>query len=360
MTVTHGGLDERELRALGVDPQGVLDLSANLHPAGPSPAVLEAARSARLDRYPPADATPLREAIAAHEGVPITCVLATPGATAALHLVARACLAPGDRAAFVGPTFGEYAAAVRAAGAEPVPVEASPPDFAPPPSLPEVRLAFAANPNNPTGAYLARADLERWLAPGRTLVVDAAYEAFVPGAWDAVDLVRDPGRDPARDPVREGADAVVVRSMTKLHAIPGVRLGYVVAAPEVIARLAALQPSWSLDAAAQAAGPVALAEHEARVALLGEVWATRDRMRAALEGAGARLGPSRANFLLVEVGDAAGVRLALLRRGILVRDCASFGLPAWIRVAVPRAEDEARVTEALCEAIHEKAGETSA
>src|SRR5690606_30676647 len=107
------------------------------------------------------------------------------------------------------------------------------------------------------------------------------------------------------------------------HAIPGIRLGYVVGAPEVIAQLAALQHSWSLDAVAQATGPVALAEHEGRVALLEEVWATRDRLRAVLERAEVRLGPSRANFLLVEVGDAAASRLALLREGILVRDCAS-------------------------------------
>lgn len=341
--VVHGGLDERELRALGVDPAGVIDLSANLHPAGPSPAVLDAARSARLDRYPPADAAPLRDAIAAHEGVPPEWVLPTPGATAAIHLVARALLGEGERAAVVGPTFGEYESAVRTVRGETVQVTVLAPDFAPPEVLPDgvvdARLVFVANPNNPTGAHLGRAELDRWLRPGRTLVVDAAYEAFVPGAWDAVDLVRD------------GADAVVLRSMTKLHAIPGIRLGYVVAAPEVIARLAALQHSWSLDAAAQAAGPVALAEHEARVALLAGVWASRDRMRAALEDAGVRLGPSRANFLLVEAGDGPAARLALLRHGILVRDCTSFGLPSWVRVAIPRAEDEERVTAALLEVL---------
>lgn len=335
----HGGLDERELRTLGVDPVGILDLSANLHPAGPSPTVLEAARSARLDRYPPADAGPLRDAIAAHERVPADWVLPTPGATAAIHLVARAFLGRSGRAVVVGPTFGEYEAAARAAGAEVEHVTAESSDFAPPEVLPAADLAFVANPNNPTGTHLTRADLEGWLSAERLLVVDAAYEAFVRGGWDAVDLMRD------------GANAVVIRSMTKLHAIPGIRLGYVVAPPEVAACLAALQPSWSLDAVAHAAAPVALAEHEARVALLGEVWATRDRMRAALESVGAGIGPSRANFLLVEVGDASAVRLALLRGGILVRDCASFGLPSWIRMAVPAREDEERVTEALLGAL---------
>lgn len=337
MSVLHGGIDDVELRALGVDPAGVLDLSANLHPAGPSARVLEAARNARVDRYPPAGAGPLRAAIATHEGVPEEWIVPTPGATAALHLVARALLAPGLRSVVVGPTFGEYEAAVRAAGAEVVHATAEVPAFTPPESLPEARLAFVANPNNPTGAHLSRADLGRWLAPGRTLVVDAAYEAFVAGGWDAVDLVRD------------GADSIVVRSMTKLHAIPGIRLGYVVAAPEVVASLAALQPSWSLDAVAQAVGPVALKEHGARLALLDAMWAVRARMSATLTAAGARLGPSMANFLLIEVpgGTARDARPALLREGVLVRDGASFGLPSWIRVAVPPEAHEERVTAAL-------------
>ncbi|MGE3960369.1 MAG: histidinol-phosphate transaminase [Dehalococcoidia bacterium] len=335
MTVAHGGLDERELRALGVDPGAVLDLSANLHPDGPSPAVLAAARSARLDRYAPPDAAPLRAAIAVHEGVPGAWVLPTPGATAALHLVARAFLRPGDRAAVLQPAFGEYEAAVRAAGAEVIPAATDAPDFAPPATLPAAALAFAANPNNPTGAYASMNKVERWLSPSRTLVLDAAYEAFVRSSWDAVDLVR------------AGANAIVVRSMTKLHAVPGVRLGYVVAAPQVIARLEPLLPSWSLDAVAQAAGPVALAEHPARVALLEETWLVRERLRAALRAAGFAVGPAQANFLLVEVGDAAEARGALLRDGILGRDCASFGLPGWLRVAVPRASDEQHVREAL-------------
>ncbi len=341
MIVVHGGLDEAELHALGVDPAGVLDLSANLPPAGPSPAVVEAARSARLDRYAPADAAPLRAALAAHEGVPIECILPTPGATAAIHLVARAFLAPGLQAVVVGPTFGEYEAAARAAGATVVFATTEASAFSPPATLPDARLAFVANPNNPTGAHLPRTLLDRWLAPGRTLVVDAAYEAFVADGWDAVDLVRD------------GADAIVVRSMTKLHAIPGVRLGYVVAASEVIAVLAALQPSWSLDAVAQAVAPVALAEHGARIARLDEMWATRGRMLAALRDAGACAGPSMANFVLVEVpgGNAHEARLTLLRDGILVRDCASFGLPSWVRVAVPATTDEARVIEALARVL---------
>lgn len=335
MTVVHGGMDEAEVRALGIDPGAVLDLSANLHPAGPSAAVMSAVRGARLDRYPPADAGPLRDAIAAHEEVQPEWVLPTAGATAAIHLLARALVAPGQRAVVFGPTFGEYSSAIHAAGGTVEALDAIPPAFTPLVAAP-APLGFLANPNNPTGYSLSReavVAITREL--GGLLVVDAAYAAFVRDGWDAVDLVRD------------GEDVAVVRSMTKLHAIPGIRLGYVVARPALIERLTALQPSWSVDAVAHAAGPVALAEHAGRIAMLDAMWETREEMRLALVGAGFRIGPSAANFLLIETGDGRAARMRLLRAGILVRDCASFGLPAWIRVAVPAREEAARVTTAL-------------
>lgn len=130
--VVHGGLQEAEIRALGLDPAEVVDLSANLHPAGPDPEVLAAARGARLDRYPPADAAPLREAIAAMSDLDPTMVLPTPGATAALHLVAGVALDGGGSAIAFGPTFGEYAAATAGAGVSLTTFRAEPPEFAPP------------------------------------------------------------------------------------------------------------------------------------------------------------------------------------------------------------------------------------
>ncbi|MDO9446007.1 MAG: histidinol-phosphate transaminase [Dehalococcoidia bacterium] len=335
--VFHGGVQPEELRALGLDPSSVVDLSANLHPVGPDARVLAAARTAALDRYPPADAGPLREAIARASGLDPTCVLVTPGATAAIHLLARAFLRAGDRCAILGPTFGEYAAAAHAAGASHIEVRAMPPAFDPP--IDDERIGGAAltvlcNPNNPTGRYLGRTAVERLAARSRLLVLDVAYADFVHDSWDADALVRE-------------HRVAVVHSMTKLHAIPGLRLGYIVAAPEVIARVAALQPSWSIDAASHAAGLVAVDQHEARRAALATLPQTRDRIRAACGQVGWDVVPGQANFLLVHTGDGAATRLALLQQGFALRDCASFGLPEWVRIAVP-AET---FTDALVEAI---------
>jgi histidinol-phosphate/aromatic aminotransferase/cobyric acid decarboxylase-like protein len=335
--VFHGGVQPEELRALGLDPSGVVDLSANLHPAGPDAAVLAAARTAAIDRYPPADAGPLREAIARSSGLDPACVLVTPGATAAIHLLARAFLHEGDRCAILGPTFGEYAAAARAVGASPIEVHAMPPAFDPPAEDKRIEgaaLTVLCNPNNPTGRYLGRNEVERLAARSRLLVLDVAYADFVRDVWDADALVHE-------------HSVAVVHSMTKLHAIPGLRLGYIVATPEVITRIGALQPSWSVDAASHAAGLVAVEQREARRAALATLPGTRDRIRAACEQVGWGVVPGQANFLLVRPGHGAATRLALLRLGFAVRDCASFGLPEWMRIAVP-AEAHA---DALIDAI---------
>jgi len=339
--VTHGGMREEELRALGIDPATVIDLSANLHPAGPDPRVVAAARSARLDRYPSVDAAPLRDEIAAVHDLHPSTILVTPGATAALHLVARALLRPGDTATISGPTFGEYRAAVLAAGSQPVEFCAGAPEFQPVlASLQQTpsRLIWLCQPNNPTGVHLGRDAVEallRSLSPDQWLVIDAAYAPFVQDGWDPAQLVA------------TGHRVIVVHSMTKLHAIPGLRLGYIVAAPEVVQRLQPLQPSWSIDAVSLAAGLVAARQHEARVALLEPVWRTRELLRQHCTRLGLTVTPGQANFLLVRTGHAATTRARLIHEGFLVRDCTSFGLPEWIRLATPADPDLPALTAAL-------------
>lgn len=349
--VVHGGLREDELLALGIDPATVVDLSANLHPAGPDPAVLAAARSARLDRYPPPDAVPLRDAIATAHGLDPTTALVTPGATAALHLLARAYIRPSDIAAIAGPTFGEYRAAVAAAGGEVIEHRALGPDFAP--NLDALvqagqKLIYLCLPNNPTGVHLRQDQvcelldrLDDGQRDDQLLVLDAAYTPFVQEAWDIDALVA------------AGRRVAVVHSLTKLHAIPGLRLGYIVAPADVIQRLRPLVPSWSIDAASLAAGVVAAAQHTERIALLEPVWRAREALRAHCESLGLAVAPGRANFLLVQAGHGATARVRLLRAGFLVRDCASFGLPEWIRIAVPRADDLPALKRALTHVLQQ-------
>ena len=152
-------------------------------------------------------------------------------------------------------------------------------------------------------------------------------------------------------PLLDRGNVVLLRSLTKDHALAGVRLGYLVAQPEVVTRVRALQHVWSVNAVAQAAGRAAL-DDDAHVAaarkLIGEAKAY---LLAELQAMGLPAVPSAANFLLVRVGNARDIRGALLRRGVAVRDCASFSLPDYIRVALRKPEECARLVQSLREVL---------
>ena len=139
--------------------------------------------------------------------------------------------------------------------------------------------------------------------------------------------------------------------MTKDHALAGVRLGYLVAQPEVVEGARVLQHAWSVNAAAQAAGLAALDDDAHVDAARAVIREAKAQLCADLDALSLSPMPSAANFVLVRVGDAASVRSALLRRGIAVRDCASFGLPEHIRIAVRTTADCARLVEALREVL---------
>jgi len=306
-----------------------------------------AARSAVLERYPEPDAAMLRNRYAEAAALDPRQVLAGNGSTEMLYLICRAFAGQSGTALIVGPTFGEYRAAAEAAGMTVREVRAGPPEFA----LPEValckaiqelrpRLVFLCNPNNPTGLLAPRTVLSRIhcvvVDAGGFLVLDEAYMDF---AWP-----RDERMQPA-------PGLAVVRSLTKLHAVPGLRLGFLAAEPAVIAAVERLQPCWSVSAPAVAAGLQALKEQAFADESRQRVAATRARIQDALSAAGIPTGPSSANFVLVRAGDAPRVRQALLRRGWVVRDCSSFGLPAYVRVAIPHSDGAERLIDDLVEYV---------
>lgn len=343
-SVIHGSVSDAELAALGVVRGDLLDLSSNLHPAGPDTEVLAAFRGADVSHYPSTDGEPLRSLIARHHELDPDQVLVTAGATAAIHLAARALLGPGDRCALFTPTFGEYEHAIRLAGGEVVELPLPPPAFERPRGAIDADLAILCNPNNPTGNYLERREVEALLPrTGSPLILDVAYDAFVDNRWDADSLVR------------EDAPLLVIHSMTKLHAIPGLRIGYVTGPAALLRRLEALQTSWPVSSPALAAGAVALRQDVARRAALSGLSEARQTLRGVFERVEVDCAPSKANFVLARVGDAAGFRKRLIEdHRIVVRDASSFGLPDWVRVALPPAERLGHVAGALEAALAER------
>ncbi|MGD9892969.1 MAG: histidinol-phosphate transaminase [Dehalococcoidia bacterium] len=340
----HGGLRTDELRAFGLDPGAMTDFSASVNPYGPSPRVREALSRLDLSRYPDPDSLALTEEIARRHGVPPDHVLAGNGASELIHLIVRLFVRGGQQAIAFTPTFGDFERACQIAGASIYPWRANPDrDFRwtlrnkaqvlrrvlPP-------LVYLCNPNNPTGVYLDETEV-RSVADGLIggpMLLDEAYVNFVDDHWDATPLTRR-GR------------VILLRSMTKDYGLAGLRLGYVVAHPDAIAAARRLQPEWSVSAAAQVAGLAALGDEEH----LRQTLARLREAKAALVDSLIRhdfpVHAGAANFLLVRTGTATETRLALLPRGIAVRDCTSFGLPEQIRVGVRTPAENARLVDAL-------------
>jgi len=321
---------------------GLVDLAVNVYDE-PRPHWLDTALRAALDEvgtYP--SATRAEESLARRHGREPAEVLATAGAAEAFSLVAR--LRPWRHPVVVHPQFTEPDVALVQAGHRPTHVLCRAEDgFALDPGrVPEdADLVVVGNPTNPTGVLHRASTLRALLRPGRLVVVDEAFVDFVPGERESLaDLTR-PG-------------LAVVRSLTKLWSIPGVRAGYVLADPDVVAGLRAHQSPWSVSSTA-AAAMTACAGEEARAEQERRAARTRSA-RAVLADGLAELGvptvPGEAPFVLARVGD--GVHGRLRAAGYAVRRADTFpGLgPAWVRIAV-RSPD---VTRTLLAALRTELG----
>ena len=189
---------------------------------------------------------------------------------------------------------------------------------------------FICNPNNPTGRYIPRADFEKILDACRDslLVLDEAYISFVDNAWSSLDLALH-----SLATSKERSNLLVLRSMTKDYAMAGLRLGYGVAREEIIATLRSICPPWNVNTLAQKAGVIAINEEEYLKRCRTELKEAKNYLVAELSRLGLPPLSSEANFFLAEVGDAPKFRRELLKRMILVRDCSSFGLPQYVRIA---------------------------
>jgi L-threonine-O-3-phosphate decarboxylase len=345
--VAHGALDYGELERLGISPEQVIDFSTNTNPYGPSPRVWEALRATPIERYPDRQALALRRALSRRLDWPVDGLLTGNGSAELLWLIALAYLEPGGRALVAGPTFGEYARAAGLTGATVDELRARPEHgFRLDPACMtaqlarhDYRLAFVCNPNNPTGQVLAVETLLGWAQafPHTLFVIDEAYLAFA----NMAQAVVPPG----------APNLLALRSMTKDYALTGLRLGYAAAHPEVISALRRVQPPWSVNAMAQAAGVAALEDDEHLRATQTQLHAAKEALITALIQRGFAPLPSAVQYFLVHVGHAARFRAALLPYGVQVRDCASFGLPEYVRIAARTPAENARLLEAIDKAI---------
>jgi histidinol-phosphate aminotransferase len=327
-------------REFGLDEAKIIKLASNENPLGMSPLARKAIAALAEDpaRYPDPDGYALKNALAAKLGVPTDFLTLGAGSSELLLVAGHSFLAPGRAAVMAEHSFIVYLQATTSAGARPVIAPAR--DYghdldAMLAACAHAHLVFIGNPNNPTGTFLTAQAIAAFLAqvPEHIMVVlDEAYIEYVEPEErvDAIALVK------------QHPNLLVLRTLSKIYGLAGLRIGYAISDPSVTEVLNRVRPTFNVSIYAQAAAQAALAD-DAFVESSRKL--NREGM-AMMTAAFARLGvptiPSHGNFIAAKVGDAAAINLELLKRGIIVRPIGDYGMPEYLRVTIgTRAENEA-------------------
>ncbi len=327
-----------------------LRLDFNENTGGCSPAVLARLRELRPEQlacYP--EREPVERQAAEFLGLEPKHVLLTNGVDEAIHLVCEAYLQPGDSAVIVVPTFAMYEICAAATGARVVSVPAAS-DFRFPTAevlrraaSPETRLVMIANPNNPTGAMMARDDLLRLArgAPHAAILVDEAYFEFC-----GESLLPHMGTIP---------NLFVARTFSKAYGMAGFRVGVLAGAAEQMEALRRSCSPYNVNGIALACLPAALADRAFVRRYVEEVQASRARLEEAFRSREIPFWPSWANFVLAHIGPGhADFVRGMRARNILVRDrSADPGCDGCVRVTAGRQEHTAQFLAALDDVLQE-------
>ena len=338
-------------RARGDDGRQLAKLSANENPLGTSPAARAAfAAAADLARYPDPGAAALRDAIAAHHGLDPARVIYGTGSDELLHLAASAFAGPGDEVLYVRYGFAVYDIAARRVGA--TPVIAPDLDYGTDVDAllalvtPKTRVVYVANPNNPTGTLMTRAQVARLHAglPADVLfVLDQAYAEYLTPDED----------DGGLELAAHAPNVLVTRTFSKIYGLAAERIGWGYASAAVIDALHRIRAPFNVTSAGQAASIAAIGDqafveasraHNAR----WRAWLAEEI--AALGNAGLRAVPSATNFLLVTFSGtvtAEQAYLGLMQAGYIVRWLPGQGLPDALRITIGTEEETRGLAAAL-------------
>lgn len=335
-------------RELGIS--GSIKLASNENPLGPSRKAVEAAAGALagLHRYPDGSCYYLKEKLSSLLGVSAGMIILGNGSNEIIELLIRAFFKPGDEAVMGEPSFAVYPIAVKAAGgvARAVPLKDMKHDLDEMASAinEKTRLVFVANPNNPTGTMVTGAEFAEFMEKvpeGVIVCVDEAYYEFVRGE-DFPDTL---------SYIKDGRAVVMLRTFSKIYGLAGLRVGYGVSHPDIVGFMDRVRQPFNVNTPAQAAAMAALDDRE-------HVERTRENnarglqyLMGELRGMGCECVDTEANFFLVRVGDGKGVYESLLKKGVIVRPMASYGMPEYIRITVGLPEENRRFINAFRETV---------
>lgn len=337
-------------REYGLRVEGIVKLASNENPLGipESARAAMAAVTAELARYPDSNGFELKAAISRRYAVPQDWITLGNGSNDVLELAAHALLQPGASAVYSKYSFAVYALATQETGARAIVVPAR--DLGHDLEAmraaisADTRMVFIANPNNPTGTFLRAGEIAAFLAevPRDVVVVlDEAYNEYLDPAlrFDSTQWVRD------------FPNLIVSRTFSKAYGLAGLRVGFGIAQPALTDLMNRVRQPFNVSTVAQAAAIAALDDE---TFLQRSFQLNRDglaHLQAAFAAMGLEHVPSYGNFVLVRVGDAAGVYEALLHAGVIVRPVDNYDLPQWLRITVGLPEENEIFLAALARAM---------
>jgi histidinol-phosphate aminotransferase len=337
---------EEVARELGLPARDIVKLASNENPIGPSPLALAAMRRAlaQANLYPDGNAFYLKQKLASKLGVAPANLILGNGSNELLEFIGHALLSPGAQAVVSQYCFAVYPIVTALFGGKLVVVPAR--DYGHDLEAmlaaltPATRVLFVANPNNPTGTVAPPAQLAAFadaVPDNVALVLDEAYIEFLDEPLDLLPEIRS-GRKP---------NLILLRTFSKIYGLAGLRLGYGIGHPDLIAQLEKTRQPFNINAIAQAGALAALddAAHAGRTRRLN---ARGLRFYArAFRKLGLQFVPSSANFILVRVGQGQRVFDEMQKLGVIVRPMAGYQLPEWVRISIGTPKQNQRCLDAL-------------
>ena len=337
-------------RELGLDESTIVKLASNENPLGVSPRAAQAMRAIMdgLSRYPDGNGYELKQALSRRFGVAMDGIVLGNGSNDVLELAARSFLAPGLSAVYSEHAFAVYPLAVQAVGAQGIAVPAR--DYGHDLAAmaravrADTRLVFIANPNNPTGTFVAGAELEKFIAglsADVLVVLDEAYTEYL----------RQDFRYDSIGWLDKYPNLVITRTFSKIYGLAGLRVGYALAAPDVADLMNRVRQPFNVNSLSLAAAAAAL-DDDAFVRESHDLNCRgMSQMIDGLRRQGLDYIPSFGNFVTFRVADAPAVFQKLLRSGVIVRPVAGYGMPDHLRVSIGLEAENARFLDALRQAL---------
>jgi histidinol-phosphate aminotransferase len=341
---------EEVARELGLAADDIIKLASNENPLGPSRLAVAAMRKAlaQANLYPDGNAFYLKQKLAAKLDVTPAHLILGNGSNEILEFIGHALLTPGAEVVVSQYSFAVYPIVAAMFGAKLVVVPAK--DYGHDLDAmlaaitPNTRVVIAANPNNPTGTSVRREDLARFAAavPENVLLaIDEAYLEFLDEPPDLVPEIRS-GRK---------SNLLLMRTFSKIYGLAGVRVGYGIGHPDLIAEFEKVRQPFNMNAVAQAGAFAALddtahTEKTRRINSRGLKLYARTFRKMGLEFV-----PSYANFILVRVGEGKRVFNEMQKLGVIVRLMDGYQLPEWIRISIGTPKENQRCLAALQSAL---------